>query len=73
MPVTFPCRDCGRLLRVSDTHLGKKVRCPGCGGVVPAPESGGEPDDRFSAAVTILFGAIVPVWTFVNSLSGGVV
>lgn len=36
MPITFSC-DCGRTLRVQDQFAGKKVKCPGCGGVATAP------------------------------------
>lgn len=31
MPVEFQCRECRRLLRVSDENVGKKARCPECG------------------------------------------
>jgi hypothetical protein len=37
MPITFAC-DCGRKLRVAEEHAGKRIRCPGCSGVVTVPE-----------------------------------
>jgi hypothetical protein len=37
MSVDFPCPECGRRLRVGPELAGKKVRCPGCRKVVPAP------------------------------------
>jgi hypothetical protein len=44
MPEIISCPDCGRKLRVPDNLIGKKVRCPGCQGVlVAAPASGGTP------------------------------
>ena len=35
----FPCPSCQKKLQVNDEHAGKKVKCPGCGGVstVPTP------------------------------------
>jgi hypothetical protein len=33
----FPCDRCGRRLRVAEAHAGRRVRCPGCGQVVPVP------------------------------------
>jgi WD40 repeat protein len=36
MPITVACA-CGKTLRVSDTHAGKRVRCPGCNQVVAVP------------------------------------
>lgn len=40
MPITLPCA-CGKSFRVKDELAGRKVRCPGCGGVlaVPTPEA----------------------------------
>jgi len=32
MPIIVQCPACGRKLRVPDELLGKKVKCPGCGG-----------------------------------------
>src|SRR5262245_63442798 len=42
MPVQLRCA-CGRLLRVRDELVGKRVKCPGCGGallVLAAPPEG---------------------------------
>ena len=30
MPIEFPCNSCGKKLRVPDTAVGKKARCPNC-------------------------------------------
>src|SRR5437588_135078 len=42
MPEIITCPDCGRKLRVPDTLVGKKVKCPDCntkftGGITTAP------------------------------------
>lgn len=37
MPITFDC-PCGKSLRVSDEHAGRRVKCPACGAVVVAPK-----------------------------------
>src|SRR5262249_18516041 len=36
MPIKLSC-DCGKKLQVKDDLAGKKVKCPGCGAVVPVP------------------------------------
>jgi hypothetical protein len=36
--MTLPC-PCGKTLKVSDELAGKRVKCPGCGGVLTAPEA----------------------------------
>ena len=35
MPLSVQCPKCKKSLRVNDTLMGKKIRCPGCQGVVP--------------------------------------
>ncbi len=36
MSISLTC-ECGRALRVKDEAAGRKVRCPGCGKVLPVP------------------------------------
>jgi DNA-directed RNA polymerase subunit RPC12/RpoP len=38
VPILVSCT-CGKKLRVKDESAGKRVRCPGCDGVVPVPPS----------------------------------
>ncbi|MCA9119786.1 MAG: hypothetical protein H6822_34740 [Planctomycetaceae bacterium] len=33
MSIEFGCSECGKLLRVPDTYVGKKARCPACGAI----------------------------------------
>jgi hypothetical protein len=40
MPEIIACPDCDKKLRVPDGLLGKKVRCPGCGGMFLATAGG---------------------------------
>ena len=35
--ITFRCDSCGRGLRVSESHAGKKGRCPKCSSIVRVP------------------------------------
>jgi len=43
-PVTFPCSDCGKLLKVKANLAGKKVKCIQCGAAVLVPAlQAGEP------------------------------
>jgi len=35
--IEFPCLNCGKYLRVSDTKAGKKGKCPGCGNILHVP------------------------------------
>lgn len=37
MPIESICGGCGKRLRVSDQHGGKKARCPGCGTIYIVP------------------------------------
>jgi hypothetical protein len=39
MPITFNCA-CGKTLRVTDEHAGRRIKCPACNaiGVAPKPE-----------------------------------
>ncbi|MEN6576086.1 MAG: DUF6263 family protein [Phycisphaerales bacterium] len=37
--IRFACGHCGRLISVEDRHVGKKGKCPKCGGAVTVPES----------------------------------
>jgi hypothetical protein len=37
MSIELECLACGRNLRVRDELAGRKVRCPGCGKVMPVP------------------------------------
>ena len=41
MPIEFRCLSCQHLLRTPDESVGKKARCPNCGGIqdIPATES----------------------------------
>jgi hypothetical protein len=43
--LVITCPDCKKQMKVPDTVRGKKVRCKGCGGVVPVP-AGRTPDTR---------------------------
>ena len=36
--ISFACSGCGKQLKVKDEVAGKKVKCPGCGQVIAAPE-----------------------------------
>src|SRR5947209_8492961 len=36
--IVITCPDCEKQSKVSDTLAGKKVRCKGCGGVIPVPK-----------------------------------
>jgi hypothetical protein len=38
MPISVTC-PCGKRLRVKDELAGKRVKCPGCGAVLPTPNS----------------------------------
>lgn len=42
MPIEFQCLNCQKRLRVPDTSIGKKARCPDCGTIqeVPSEDSG---------------------------------
>jgi hypothetical protein len=46
MPITLPC-PCGKSLQVKENLAGKRIKCPGCGGVlaVPAAPADLEPVD----------------------------
>src|ERR1022692_1108042 len=35
--ITFAC-GCGKKLQIIDGNAGKKVKCPGCGAISPAPQ-----------------------------------
>jgi hypothetical protein len=37
MPITLPC-PCGKTLQVKDDLSGKRIKCPGCGGILAVPE-----------------------------------
>src|SRR5438270_9045389 len=37
--IPFQCAGCGKNLQVKDEVAGKKVKCPGCGRLVHAPEA----------------------------------
>jgi predicted Zn finger-like uncharacterized protein len=37
MPVDIECPGCGRRFRVSDSAVGKQVKCPNCGSVIVVP------------------------------------
>jgi ribosomal protein S27E len=45
MATTFviACPDCGKQVKVSEEHVGKKVKCKGCGTVYPVKAPGGAP------------------------------
>jgi hypothetical protein len=38
MPITLPC-PCGKTLQVKNDLAGKRIKCPGCGGVLAVPEA----------------------------------
>jgi hypothetical protein len=48
MATTFviACPDCGKQVKVSEEHVGKKVKCKGCGTVYPVKAPGGSPAAR---------------------------
>jgi hypothetical protein len=50
MPETVTCPQCGRELRVPETLLGKKVKCPGCATTFTAPAPGAAlPDEGLAS------------------------
>jgi predicted Zn finger-like uncharacterized protein len=50
MPETITCPQCSRELRVPESLLGKKVKCPGCGTTFTAPAAGAAlPDEGLAA------------------------
>jgi hypothetical protein len=53
MPITITC-SCGKALRVSDEHAGRRVRCPGCGAVQTVPEADEAPAPRAPAPAAMI-------------------
>ena len=52
MATTFviACPECSKQVRVSDEHIGKKIKCKGCGNVFPVPaDAAGAPPTRSAA------------------------
>src|SRR5207244_3994408 len=45
MPVPVTCPNCATNLRAPDNAVGRKVKCPKCGGVIAVPAGGDEPID----------------------------
>jgi predicted Zn finger-like uncharacterized protein len=45
MPVPVTCPNCATNLRAPDNAVGRKVKCPKCGGVIAVPAAGDEPID----------------------------
>jgi hypothetical protein len=43
MPITLPCT-CGKNLQVKEDLAGKRIKCPGCGGVLAVPAAAAEPE-----------------------------
>lgn len=52
MAIEFPCKQCGRNLRVPDDSAGRQAQCPECQAttVVPAASSGAAPSSPFGPA-----------------------
>ncbi len=48
MPIIFACT-CGKRFKTADTHVGRKVRCSGCGAVLTVPSS----DDAATQVSTV--------------------
>ena len=50
MATTFviACPDCSKQVKVSEEHVGKRVKCKGCGTVFPVKSSGGSPPPKKS-------------------------
>ncbi len=49
MPIQVEC-SCGRALRVRDDLAGKKIRCPGCQGVMTVPAASDDEEEAVTAA-----------------------
>jgi hypothetical protein len=47
MSLTVTCPDCDKSLKVKDEFAGRKIRCPGCSGVVTIPQPSKSDDDDF--------------------------
>ena len=48
MPIEFKCHECGKKLRVSDAHAGKRAKCPGCQTILTVPQPAAPPpEDEF--------------------------
>ncbi len=53
MSISLSC-ECGRALRVKDEAAGRKVRCPGCGNVLPVPRPATDTDAEDEALDILL-------------------
>jgi dienelactone hydrolase/phage FluMu protein Com len=45
MPITVRCSSCDKKLRVQDSLLGKKVKCPGCNSIIRVEATGGSKEN----------------------------
>src|SRR5205823_7703173 len=46
MPLMIACSHCNKRLKVPDTAMGKRVKCPGCGLAFLASDSSGADTER---------------------------
>lgn len=76
MPFTYPCA-CGRQLRVSESHVGRRIRCPGCGADVTvtdrppargpvAPAHAPRRNRGWLLLVPLLIAAVAAGWYFLR-------
>lgn len=49
MPLIVSCGECGKRYKVGDDKAGKRIKCAGCGGVIPIPAN--EEEDPWDAPV----------------------
>ena len=62
MPIRLPCPSCSATLSVKDEFAGRAVKCPKCGGVIPAaqPAAAAPPPPDASPAVPVAPPAAAP-------------
>lgn len=47
MSISVSCELCGKEIKVKDEFAGKKVKCPGCGGVLAIPRAASDDEESF--------------------------
>jgi predicted Zn finger-like uncharacterized protein len=60
MPVPVTCPNCGASLKAPDNAVGRKVKCPKCGGVISVSAAQEEPIDLGKLGVQVEAAAAVP-------------